>query len=242
MKQAPRLWIESEELRDKTAVFEDRADAGRRLAQMLGDHLNSDALVLAVPRGGVPVAAPIAQTLNLEIDLIVASKITPAWNTEVGYGAVTFDGSYELNREFVARLGLTEEEIHEGIVRTHEKVLARHKRFRGDRSFPQVASRDVIVVDDGLATGFTMEVAIRALRKKKPARIVVAVPTAHEDSARRIGEQVDALHCPNIRTGRDFAVAAAYVEWHDVTDEEVFAALSEAVPEYAATGETRRHG
>ena len=219
---APNI-SERPELRDRTRVFRDRQHAGEVLAEMLGSYSKTDALVLAIPAGGVPVAAAIAKRLQIPLDVAVVSKITLPWNTEAGYGAVAFDKTMRLNEDLVAHLGLTKGQIQEGIEQTTQKVLRRVKRFRGDRPFPDLTKRRAILVDDGLASGFTMLVAIEALRKAGARHICVAVPTGHGSSLPRMASEVEALYCANIRGGFSFAVADAYEAWTDVTEEEAIA-------------------
>lgn len=188
---------------------------------MLVDFKEVDGLILAIPAGGVPVGLMIAEHLDLSFDLAVVSKITLPWNTEAGYGAVAFDGTRKLNQNMLRHLSLTEEEIKEGIKKTSAKVIRRVERLRGEKPFPDLAKRSVILVDDGLASGFTMRVAIEALRKRGAVHITVAVPTGHRQSVKEINEEVEALYCPNIRGGMRFAVASAYEFWTDVPEEEV---------------------
>jgi putative phosphoribosyl transferase len=154
------------------------------------------------------------------LDVAVVSKITLPWNTETGYGAVAFDGTMRLNGDLVAHLGLTKEQIQQGIDQTTPKVLRRVKRFRGNRSFPDLSKHQAILVDDGLASGFTMLKAIEALRKAGARHICVAVPTGHSSALPRMAEEVEALYCANIRGGFSFAVADAYEAWTDVTEGE----------------------
>jgi predicted phosphoribosyltransferase len=212
--------IEDGTLRDKTRVFRDRKDGGAALARMLEAFRETSPMVLAIPAGGVPVGAEIAKELDLPLDAAVVSKVTLPWNTEAGYGALAFDGTARLNDLLVARLGLKEREIEKGIAETRTKVQRRVTLFRGDKALPSLSDRTVILVDDGLASGFTMLVAVEALRKASPSQIVVAVPTGHSQSVERIAAKVDRIYCANIRTGLRFAVADAYEHWHDVTEEE----------------------
>jgi putative phosphoribosyl transferase len=222
MKTSPTI-IERPELRDCTRVFRDRRHAGEVLAEMLGNYSKSDAMVLAIPAGGVPVASVIAEQLHISLDVAVVSKITLPWNTEAGYGAVAFDGTMRLNEDLMPRLGLTEEQIQEGIDETFQKVLRRVKRFRDDVSFPDLTKRRAILVDDGLASGFTMLVAIEALRKTGAQHVCVAVPTGHASSMLRMASEVEALYCANSRGGFSFAVADAYEQWTDVDEAEAIA-------------------
>jgi len=220
--------IERPELRDRLRVFRDRPHAGEVLAEMLDAYCQSDAIVLAIPAGGVPIAAVIAEKLHIPLDVAVASKITLPWNTEAGYGAVAFDGTMRLNEDLLPRLGLIEEQIQQGIEQTTPKVLRRVRRFRGDQPFPDLAKRQAILVDDGLASGFTMLVAVEALRKAGAREICVAVPTGHGSSLPRMASEVEAVYCANIRTGFSFAVADAYAAWTDVTEEEAIAIYRES--------------
>jgi predicted phosphoribosyltransferase len=215
--------FERPELRDQLRVFHNRAHAGEVLADMLSSYGKTEAIVLAIPAGGVPAAAVIAERLRIPVDVAVVSKITLPWNTEAGYGAVAFDGTMRLNEDLLPHLGLTDDQIQEGIKQTTQKVMRRVKRFRGDRPFPDLTKRQVILVDDGLASGFTMLVAVEALRNAGARHICVAVPTGHGSSLPRMASEVEALYCANIRGGFSFAVADAYAAWTDVTEEEAIA-------------------
>jgi putative phosphoribosyl transferase len=221
-KIPPKI-IERPELRDRTRVFRNRHHAGEVLADMLSSYGKAEAIVLAIPAGGVPVAAAIVERLHIPLDVAVVSKITLPWNTEAGYGAVAFDGTMRLNEGLLPRLGLIEAQIQQGIKQTTQKVLRRVKRFRGHRPFPDLTKRQVILVDDGLASGFTMLVAVEALRNAGARHICVAVPTGHGSSLPRMASEVEALYCANIRGGFSFAVADAYAAWTDVTEEEAIA-------------------
>lgn len=212
---------DSPELRERTEVFRDRIHAGQVLADMLKPFDQKDAIVLGIPAGGVPVAAEIAEKLGLPFDVAVVSKITLPWNTEAGYGAVAFDGTQQLNEDMLPHLGLTESQIQSGIQKTRVKVSRRASSLRGPKPFPELSQKKVIVIDDGLASGFTMQVAVAALGKAGAQNITVAVPTGHRATVEKIAKIVEALYCPNIRGGRRFAVADAYKNWSDVKDEEV---------------------
>ncbi|MGI5818014.1 MAG: phosphoribosyltransferase [Armatimonadota bacterium] len=208
--------VEMPQLRDRVGVFEDRADAGRTLAALMGPLRGTGALVLAIPAGGVPVAAPLAEELGLELDVAVVSKITLPWNTEAGYGAVAFDGTVRINEPLRRRLGLSREDVEAGIEITRGKVERRVRELRGERRLPDVTGRSVVLCDDGLASGFTMLTAVEAVRNAGPERVIVAIPTAHRQSLERIIDDVDCVYCCNVRGGMGFAVAAAYRHWRDV--------------------------
>jgi predicted phosphoribosyltransferase len=208
------------ELREKKHVFSHRAEAGEVLATLLDPHIPEQSLVLAIPAGGVPVAIALASRLNLSLDVAVVSKITYSWNTESGYGAVAFDGTVRLNPDITSYMSLSEEEISSGTRRTVEKVERRVKTFRGSRPFPALQGKTTILVDDGLASGFTMHVAIEAIRRAGAERIYVAVPTGHIRSVEKLAQLAEAVFCANIRSRASFAVADAYIHWDDVDEEE----------------------
>ncbi len=219
--------VDQPALRDRGHVFADRPQAGAVLAEMLGAYRNGPALVLAVPAGGIPVGAAMARELGLPLDVAVVSKVTLPWNTEAGYGAVAFDGTVRLNEALLPRLDLSPDDVTVGITKTREKVRRRVQSLRGGRPLPEFSRRPVILVDDGLASGFTMQVAVEAVRKTGAEEVILAVPTGHADAVRRLSRMVDALYCANIRGGRTFAVADAYEHWYDLTDEEIEGILTE---------------
>jgi putative phosphoribosyl transferase len=223
----PKNVVDLPELRDRIAVFRDRDHGGEILAKMLTDSTGGDATVIAIPAGGVPVAKVMAERLNLSLDLAVVSKITLPWNTEAGYGAVAFDGTVRLNENLVARFGLSKEQIQQGIDKTSQKVAKRVKNLQARETSPDFSGQQAILVDDGLASGFTMLVAIEALRKAGVGSLSVAVPTGHERSIKRIASEVDTLYCANIRSGLSFAVADAYLKWSDVGEGEVATLLAD---------------
>jgi putative phosphoribosyl transferase len=223
----PKNVVDIPELRNEIHVYVDRTEAGATLAGMLKMYKETDAVVLAVPAGGVPVGAVIAQDLGLTLDVLVVSKITLPWNTEAGYGAVAFDGTVRLNEGLLPRLGLREDEIQHGIEQTKKKVTRRFTNLRGDKPLPDLSKRPVIVVDDGLASGFTLLVGVEALRKANVNRMIVAVPTGHWQSVQMMADRVETVYCGNIRHGWSFAVADAFQRWSDVTDEEVMTMLKQ---------------
>jgi predicted phosphoribosyltransferase len=218
---ASQRFVEMPELRDRVRVFRDRTHAGEVLAGMLGDLLSPAALVLAIPAGGVPVGVEIARRLNLKFDLAVVSKILIPGTTEAGYGAVAFDGTVRLNEPLVEALALTERAVGEGISATRRRVAHRVRHWRHSRPFPDLRGIPAVLVDDGLASGFTMRVAVEALRAGGAGEVVVAVPTGHLDAVRELAPLVESLCCANVRGGRSFAVADAYRAWRDVSEDEV---------------------
>ena len=139
----------------------------------------------------------------------------------VGYGAVAFDGTVKLNKDMLRRIHPTKEEVKQGIEKTAAKVARRVTKLRGTKPLPDLGNRCAILVDDGLASGFTMRVAVKALRSAGVGRIVVAVPTGHRQSVEMIAQEVEKLYCANIRGGLSYAVASAYRHWSDVAEEDV---------------------
>ena len=220
--------IDLPDLREGEHVFRDRAHAGKILADMLKPRSDPKSIVMAIPAGGIPVGSVVADQLKVALDVAVVSKITLPWNTEAGYGAVAFDGTVRLNRALLQRLDLNKEEIQKGITETANKVSSRVSRLRGSYPFPNLKDRRVILVDDGVASGFTMKVAIEALRKAGAEHVTVAVPTAQSKSAKNLLKAADDIFCPNLRRGWQFAVASAYEKWSDVTEEEVIHILEKS--------------
>lgn len=194
---------------------------------MLEAFRGTAAQVLGIPSGGIPVAMAVAEELHLPLEAAVVSKITLPWNTEAGYGAVAFDGTVRLNEELLPHLRLTEQQMAEGLEKTREKVARRVRKFRGDRPWSDLSGQTAILVDDGLASGFTMLVAVEAVRRLKARELLVAVPTGSADRLRKVAREVDALYCANIREGWGFAVAEAYQRWFDLEEEEAVRLVQE---------------
>jgi predicted phosphoribosyltransferase len=208
-------------------LFKDRAEAGRLLAQKLSQFVSPDVLVLAIPAGGVPVACEIARILKLPLDLMIVRKIQIPGQTEAGFGAVGPDGEVIFNEDLLERLRLKEEVLRQTVEQTKKVVEARNQLFRKGRPFPPVKGKTVIMVDDGLASGFTMMEAVRFIGRREAKEVIVVIPTAPEDSVNRLLSQVDEIYCLNIRTFFPFAVADAYENWYDLTDQEVIGLLAD---------------
>lgn len=213
--------VDRPELRERTHVFRDRNHAGEVLAALLQEQAVGPDLVLAVPAGGVPVGAIVARRLDVPLELAIVSKVTPSWNTEMGYGALAWDGTRQLDSTFVRAFDLSEEEIRAGEERAAGKVARRVRRFRGERRFPDLSGSKALLVDDGLASGVTLRVAAEAVRRAGAASVLVAVPTGHRASVEQVAAEVGAVYCANLRGGARFAVADAYQRWTDLTDDEV---------------------
>jgi len=217
--------IEDNNLRNKSFVFEDRADAGRRLSQFLSEYRDSDSIVLAIPSGGVPVGKEIKNALSLDLDLLIVRKVQIPWNPEAGFGAVNLDGYVIFNDALLNQLDLPEHVISLQIEKTKEILKKRNDLFRKRKSFPSLKNKTAILVDDGLASGYTMIAATEFVKKRNPFRIIIAVPTGSYNTVKKISSLVDHLYCLNIREGSPYAVAEAYRNWYDLSDEEVMRIL-----------------
>ncbi len=213
--------IDNPNFRNRTFVFEDRDDAGHRLAEMLEQFRGKNAVVLAIPSGGVPVGLAVSSYLDLPFDLLIIRKIPIPGNTEAGFGAISLEGDMLLNDSMVSMLKLSDEEIKELAKPVEAELEARNRIFRMGKPMPELARKIAIMVDDGLASGYTMMAAVQLVRRKKPAMIVVAVPTASLSTAEMLANYADMIICPNIRSGYSFAVADAYRDWYDLSREEV---------------------
>jgi len=220
--------FEDRVLRNRTHLFKDRIDAGRLLGERISPFVTPDSLVLAIPAGGIPVALEVARELKVPLDLMIVRKIQIPGNTEAGFGAVGPDGEVIVNEDLLSRLRLSKEEIKKQVERTRKGVEARIRQFRGTRPFPGVSGRTVILVDDGLASGFTMGEAVRFLRRKQAGKVLVGVPTAPQGTIDWLLPLVDEIHCLNVRTSYPFAVAEAYEDWYNLTDSEALGLLKEA--------------
>ena len=208
-----------------SAPFRDRAHAGRTLAKMLAEFRGALALVVAIPAGGVPVAAAIATELGLPLDVAPVSKVLYPWTTESGYGAVAFDGSVWLDESRMSGHGVSAAQAERAVAEARAKVERRLARLRHARAPLALEGRTVLAVDDGIAGGSTMRAAIAALRRAGAASVVVAVPTAHRNALAAVSKLADAAYCANVRGGVSYAVADAYAQWRDLGDDEIEALL-----------------
>jgi predicted phosphoribosyltransferase len=214
--------VEDSAYRNREFVFKDRMHAGELLAGKLRLRVtNGNVQVLAIPAGGVPVGCVIAEKLEKPFDVVVVRKIQIPWNTEAGFGAVTWDGRPILNEPLIAQLGLGADVVEQCISRTKQMVHERNQRLRDGRPFPDLSGRIVILVDDGLASGFSMLAAAESIRAQQPRKTVVAVPTGSTNAITLLAPNVDELVCLNVRTGPIFAVANAYENWYDLSEDEV---------------------
>jgi len=211
-------------------MFEDRIDAGSKLARRLEKYQGQDVLVLAIPRGGVPVGFQVARHLGAEFSLLVSRKLPYPDSPEAGFGAIAEDGSYYLVPE--ARQWLSDAEIERIKKEQVREIRRRIRALRGGKPLPGISGRTVILVDDGLAVGSTMKAGVLLCRHQKAARIVVAVPVAGGQAAQELGAMADELVVLEIP--RYFqAVAQSYRFWNDLTDEDVLKIMKEWDPNRA---------
>lgn len=226
--------LEDPRLKDRERVFRDRRDAGRRLAAALAEYQGRGVRLFAIPAGGVPVAAEIALAFRIPLDLIIVRKIQLPWTTEAGFGALDPEGRALFNEDLVARFGLSPEEIERQVQKTLATLKEREARLRGGRPYAPLEGAVVMVVDDGLASGYTMRAAVRFLREKGAGEVICAVPTGSRRTVQELLPQVDVLACLNVRGGWSFAVADAYELWYDLTEaevQEIMAEVSRALAE-----------
>ena len=208
--------------------FRDRVHAGQVLAERLSQYANRpDVLVLALPRGGVPVGFEVAMALDAPLDVFLVRKLGVPGQEELAMGAIATGGVRILNESVVQALNVPAATI-EAVTQAEARELARREvAFRGGRAAPEVKERTVILVDDGLATGSTMRAAAAALRAQAPARLVVAVPVAAPDTCQDLRAEVDEIVCP-VTPDPFYAVGLWYGDFRQTTDEEVRALLDKA--------------
>jgi putative phosphoribosyl transferase len=208
-------------------VFADRDEAGRLLASRLGDcDLGDDTLVLALPRGGVPIAVQVARTLGAPLDIFVVRKLGLPGRPEFAMGALASGGVVVLNPHW-AELEVAEHELQEVARREQVELQRRERVYRGDRPPPVLRDRTVVVVDDGLATGSTMLAAVQALRRRGVRRLIVAVPVAPPEACAKLEAEVEEVFCL-LSPEQFFAVGEWYRNFAPVTDDDVCAALAGA--------------
>jgi predicted phosphoribosyltransferase len=221
--------IQNPALRNQNTVFEDRTDAGRRLASFMQSHLAlEDPLVCAIPAGGVPIGFELASAYHTRMFLGLVRKLKVPWNPEAGFGSVTWNGEVYLNQELVRLLALTSEDISRAIADTQENIRKRLNTFSRKTPLPQVGGRTVVITDDGLASGYTMLAAAEAIRSEKPEQIIIATPTGSAGAVAVLSGRAEFLVCLNVKDVYPFAVADAYRSWHDLTDDEVLTCLASA--------------
>lgn len=207
-------------------IFVDRKDAGKKLCESLEKYENEDVIVLAVPRGGLEVAYDTIKGFHFEWDLIIPRKIGAPHNKEIAIGAVSSDGSYILDDYYVNMLGVSQDYIEQ---ETSEQVKEIHRRmeaYRGRDTFPEVAQKTVIIIDDGIATGYTILAALKAVKKQGAAKTVLAIPIGPKDAIEKLKPFVDEIICLHT-LDMFYGVGAYYTNFEQVGDEEVFRIINE---------------
>ena len=197
-------------------VYRDRTQAGQILSKYLSEYINKDSVVLALPNGGIPVGLEISKKLNIDFDLVFVSKITPKFNSEVGYGSVSESGITNLNKDLIAMFGIKKHEVEEDIEKTKRKISQRIKNYKLKKRI-NINGKTVILVDDGIASGYTMINAVETVKKRNAKEIIIAVPTAPLSSYNKLLDYTDQIICPDIRDVYSFAVADAYENWYDIS-------------------------
>jgi len=207
-------------------IFENRHDAGRRLATELTEYNGQSVVVLAIPNGGVPVALEVAGSLGTELDLVISRKIPMPLNPEAGFGAIADDGIVILNEEVIRRIGLSRQQIEYEASKVRAEIKQRSIRYRGDRPLVMVSGKTVIITDDGLASGFTMIAAVESVRHRRPKEIVVAAPCASGLAVKQLEKFADKVVTCTVSFVPRFAVADFYRHWYDLSDDEVIRYLN----------------
>lgn len=211
---------------NKSYVFRDRFDAGRKLAKACLNVFDDIDYVFAIPMGGVPIGIEIARAFNSSFDLLICRKLLIPWNREAGFGAVDPDGNVFIDKDYASFLGLSDVEIEGAVKEQLNEIKYRNEFLRNNAPYPKLNGKSVILVDDGIATGYTMNVAIKFVRSRMAKRIFIAVPTGYLNSVEKISSKVNLILCLNLRSGPWFAVADAYEFWYDLTEGDVRELLS----------------
>jgi putative phosphoribosyl transferase len=221
------------------AVFQDRAAAGRVLADRLTKYAGSPdvVVVVALPRGGVPVGFQVARSLGAPLEVLSVRKLGVPGHEELAMGAIAGDGTQVINQRVVRELGIAEDKLQAVAAAEQQELERRERSYRGQRPRPELTGKVVIVVDDGLATGATMWAAVAAIRRQQPARVVVAVPVGAASTCRKLQQAAEEVICAST-PALFVAVGQAYRDFAQTTDEEVRALLDkvQATNDDQATG------
>jgi len=201
----------------------------KKKTKALSDQLSENSaqfFCFAIPNGGVPVTEGFCSKLNINYDIFIVRKIKIPYNTEAGFGSVTTDGTILINEQLLSRLNLSEQAVKASIELTKKEIQDRLKFYNKDPNLEKfyenhIQNKQIFIIDDGLASGFTMLAAINMIRRYKPKKVFIAVPTAPLRTVISVKKEVDEVFCPNIRDVMRFAVANAYKNWYDVPESEV---------------------
>jgi putative phosphoribosyl transferase len=209
-------------------LYSDRAEAGQVLASKLAAYGDRpDVLVLALPRGGVPVAAEVARALHAPLDVFLVRKLGVPGREELAMGALASGGIIVLNEDAIYAYGIDDATIQEAIAREQKEIARQERAFRGERPMPEIRGRIIILIDDGLATGSTMRAAVAALRRQEPERIVVGVPVGAAETCAEFQHEADEVVCAEMPRPF-FGVGMWFEDFSQTTDEEVHTALHRA--------------
>jgi len=208
-------------------IFENRFDAGRQLAEKLADYAEQSVVVMGIPNGGVAVALGVALALGADLDLVISRKIPLPLSPEGGFGSVTDDGTIMLNEEVVKNAGLSQQQINYQVSQVRADIRDRSLLYHRDRPPLAVSGRTVIIVDDGLASGYTMRAAVESLRHRQPERIIAAVPVGPEAVVKELEKVADKVVTCAVGTESRFYVSDYYRYWHEISDSEVLHCLKE---------------
>ncbi|MDD5338591.1 MAG: phosphoribosyltransferase family protein [Dehalococcoidales bacterium] len=209
------------------SFFENRYDAGRMLAKKLMEYAGKPVVVLGIPNGGVAVALQVALALNAELDVVISRKIPLPMRPEGGFGSITDDGTIILDEELIKKNGITEEQIKQQVNKVKASIRQRAVLYYQDRPPLDVDGKIVIIVDDGLASGYTMRAAIESIKKHHPAQIIAAVPVAPAHAVKDVQKAADKVVACVVSNQSVFFVADSYTHWYDITDSEVLSCLKE---------------
>ena len=201
-------------------MFLDRKDAGEKLSTELENFKDENPIVLAIPRGGIVTAYETIKKFGFQWDLIIPRKIGLPHNKEIAIGAVSLDGTYLLNEEYIDLLNIPQEYIKKEVLEQIEEIKRRLNKYKGNENFPPVKNKTVIIIDDGIATGFTIQAAIKSIKKHHAKKIILAVPVGPQNTISLLEKIVDEVICLVI-PDEFYAVGSYYKSFEQTTDEEV---------------------
>jgi len=210
-----------------TPLFENRFDAGRQLVEKLSGYRGQPVVVLAIPNGGLPVALQVALALEADLDVVISRKLPIPLRPEGGFGAIADDGAVILNEAVVREFGLTQEQINYQVNKVRVDIRQRSLLYRGNRPLAVVSGKIAIIIDDGLASGYTMMAAVESVRRRRPREIVVAVPAASAMAVKQLEKVADRVVTGTTGYVPKFYVSDFYRYWHVLSDDEGLKCLRE---------------
>jgi putative phosphoribosyl transferase len=208
-------------LKESQILFQNRAEAGSRLAAGLNEYAGQNVVVLGIPNGGVPLAIQVASLLKAELDVIICRKLSLPVNQEGGLGALADDGTMVINQEVIQNDGITSEQIEHEVNQVKANIRERYLLYKGETISPRLTGKTAIIVDDGLASGITMAVAVEAIRHRRPKQVIVGVPLASATGYNRVNKAADKVVVCAIAQMNRFYLADFYTNWRDISDQEV---------------------